>query len=162
MAELRLHALDLEDLAILSAHCQDAIVKIGDIAFLRRERRFVLVANRFDHETKASRWRPSRPQRRNAGLRFDAVGRVQIAGFDPMAQDGVLVLLAMQFQPTTAPAGQITLQFAAGASVRLDVDYIEVELKDLGGVWATTQSPNHENDDDARGRKTSGTKPAVK
>ena len=45
---LKLVALDPEDLAVLSAHLQDAIAKVGDIAYLPKEKRFAMVLNRFD------------------------------------------------------------------------------------------------------------------
>jgi Protein of unknown function (DUF2948) len=58
-----------------------------------------------------------------------------------------LVLLAIRFEPgEDAPEGDITLQFANGAAIRLRVDYIEAELKDLGGVWATKYKPDHTSD----------------
>ncbi len=144
MADLRLQGLDGEDLAILSAHCQDSIVKICDMTFLKGHNRFALVANRVHREVSAGAQLKDQPERRRSGLRFEAVKRVQVSGFDPARREGVLVLLAITFAPSEAPAGQITLQFAAGASVRLDVDYIEAELKDLGGVWAGIRTPDHE------------------
>ena len=49
---LRLQALDAEDLALISAHLQDAAVRVGDIAFLKERRRFALVAARFDWEAE--------------------------------------------------------------------------------------------------------------
>ena len=45
---LKLAALDEDDLSVISAHLQDAVVRIGDIRYLPGEQRFVLVANRFD------------------------------------------------------------------------------------------------------------------
>ena len=51
---LKLVALDQEDLAVISAHLQDAIVKVGDLTYLPRERRFALVARRFPATTHAS------------------------------------------------------------------------------------------------------------
>ncbi len=50
MRGLKLIALDGEDLAIISAHLQDAVVRVGDMAFLPREHRFALLTNRFDWE----------------------------------------------------------------------------------------------------------------
>ena len=48
MPDLKLIALDADDLAVISAHLQDAVMKVGDLAFLPREKRFAAVANRFD------------------------------------------------------------------------------------------------------------------
>lgn len=143
MADLKLQVLDAEDLGVISAHCQDAVVRVADLVFLPRERRFALLCGRFDWTKATAATREKTYQRRQSGLRFEAVTRAQIIGFDPRSADGVLVLLAITFVPTVAPAGQITLQFAAGCGVRLDVEYIEGELKDLGAAWATSHKPNH-------------------
>ena len=143
MAELKLQALDASDLAVLSAHCQDAIVRVADLAYIGREKRFVLLCNRFDWEL-AAQVQPGSPlQRRRAALRFERVTRARFAGFDGAAGDAVLVLLAVIFTPSGEPAGEIRLQFAAGAEIRLDVECIEAELKDLGAVWATGSKPDH-------------------
>ena len=37
---LKLLALDEEDLAVLSAHVQDAVLKVGDLVYLPKEQRF--------------------------------------------------------------------------------------------------------------------------
>ena len=159
MAELKLQALDADDLAVMSALCQDAVVQVADIAYRADERRLALVCNRFDwlearHKAENASHAPY--QRRRAGLRFEKVNRLQFAGFDPKAGGTVLALLAIEFAPLEAPAGQITLQFAAGASLRLDVEYIEAELKDLGAVWSTRHKPDH----DAAGPAPSSPGPA--
>ncbi len=45
---LKLAALDEDDLSVISAHLQDAVLRIGDIRYLAGEQRYVMVANRFD------------------------------------------------------------------------------------------------------------------
>lgn len=144
MSDIKLQALDAEDLAIISAQCQDATVRVADVAYLLAERRFAMVCNRFDWlgaQTTAQSGITF--TRRSAGLRFERVTRAQLTGFALAEPGRVLALLAIGFMPTVSPAGQITLLFAAGAAVRLDVEYIEVELKDLGHVWTTKYKPDH-------------------
>lgn len=146
MAEIKLIALDGDDLAIVSAHCQDAVVRVEDLAYLARDRRFALVCNRFDWLGVGTTPPKKRAtfERHRAGLRFERVAKVRTVGIDLKATEAVLVLLAIQFEPDeNAPAGDITLQFANGAAIRLSVDYIEAELKDLGAVWGTSNKPNH-------------------
>jgi hypothetical protein len=149
MPDLKLHALDAEDLAVVSANCQDAVVQAADIAYMARDRRFALVCNRFDWLAASAARNPIRAtakpslERRRAGLRFESVTRVQSTGFDPKASDAVLVLLAIGFDPKRLPGGVITLQFANGAAIRLDVDTIEAELNDLGAAWTTRNKPDH-------------------
>jgi hypothetical protein len=142
MATLKLQALDAEDLGVLSAHCQDATVRVADLAYVAAERRFALVCNRFDW-LSAQRERRAPFARHMTGLRFERVNRAQLSGFSLADTETVLSLLAIEFSSSEAPAGQITLLFAAGAAIRLNVEYIEAELKDLGGMWSTQHKPDH-------------------
>jgi len=141
MTDLKLIALDAEDLQIISAHVQDAIVRVVDMGYARADRRFALLMNRFDWTSVDGR--RSKGLRKRAALHFDAVSHVATAGFDPNAADGVLELLAITFVPTDAPSGIVELSFAGGGTVRLTVDYIEARLTDLGAAWAAAGQPRH-------------------
>ncbi|MCW5720965.1 MAG: DUF2948 family protein [Devosia sp.] len=143
MSDLKLLALDPEDLEVVSAHVQDAVIRVSDMGYAKGDRRFALLMNRFD-------WTSSLPRgkglRKRAGLHFNAVHHVAYAGFDPNAHEGVLELLAIAFAPTDAPSGIIELRFAGGGTVRLGVDYIEARLADLGAAWAAAAKPQHSLD----------------
>ncbi len=144
MTDLKLLALDPEDLGILSAHLQDSVLTVEDMAYLPRQQRFAAVLNRFDwHTALAPAKRRARPLRRRAALRFERVGRARLQGLDLAAKERVLVLLAVTFEAGRTPGGTITLQFAGGAGIRLDVECIEAELRDLGAAWATRSKPDH-------------------
>lgn len=136
---LKLMALDEEDLAILSAHLQDAVLRAGDLVYLARERRFALAARRFDWEGADI----GLNRRRLAALHFDKVTAVQRLNISPRAPDAAFSLLAMTYAAGDAPAGQVTLQFSGGAAIRLDVECIEAQLKDLGPMWETQSRPDH-------------------
>ena len=144
MNDLKLIALDAEDLAVLSAHLQDAVLRVGDMAYLKDERRFAAVANRFDWERALKSKGAAEPYaRRRAGLRFERVSEAKVSGLDLKAKDTVLSLLAIQFEEAAAPGGHITLRFSGGGAIRLAVECIEAELKDLGAQWATRHKPKH-------------------
>jgi len=146
MDELKLIALDSEDLAVLSAHLQDAVVRVGDLAYLRGERRFAAVLNRFDWPTTMPKGRRRAENlRRRSGLRFERVLGAQLQGIDLNAKDAVLNLLAIHYEPSGEddPQGHITLLFSGGSAVRLHVECIEAELKDLGAAWRAKQRPQH-------------------
>ena len=151
MPDLKLIALDDDDLAVVSAHLQDAIVRSGDMTFLKHDKRFAAVCNRFDWE--AANATAGRKQatlaRRRCGLRFERVLDAKVAGFDPSNKDAVLSLLAVSFEPRTAPAGYLTLLFSGGAAIRLEVECIEGEMKDLGAAWETARQPQHQDAADA-------------
>jgi hypothetical protein len=144
MDRLKLLAFDAEDLAVISAHLQDAVVKLADMTFLPREGRFALVANRFDWESAAT----GEKRRRRTGLHFDRVRgakRLHIAGSDA---DTVLNLLAVTFEETDAPGGAVTLVFSDDRAVRLEVECLEAAMSDLGPMWSTEHRPEHFLDKD--------------
>jgi hypothetical protein len=141
MTDLKLLALDSEDLEIVSAHVQDAVVRVGDMGYSKNDRRFVLLMNRYAWEVG-----DKRGQRKRAGLHFDHVTAAHAEGFDLNSKDGVLELLAVTFEPSDAPAGQVLLTFAGGGRVRLDAECLEARLRDLGGVWAAKAQPKHDVD----------------
>jgi hypothetical protein len=139
---LKLLALDEEDLAVLSAHVQDAVLKVGDLIYLPHERRFAVGMNRFSWEQADGRRRSY--ERRRTALTFDRVMSVQTCAIRRDRPESVLDLLAVRFEPVDAPGGFVTLLFAGGGAVRLAVECIEVRLADLGAAWATAAKPAHD------------------
>ncbi len=136
---LRLFALDKEDLAIVSANLQDARIGIADLAYLPTEKRFALACKRFDWVKAAA----GGCERCATGLHFERVLGVSRSGFDQGDTERVLNLLSIHFEPTDAPAGHITLTFSGHAAVRLHVECIEAQLRDLGTRWPCDQQPTH-------------------
>ncbi|MCE7026671.1 DUF2948 family protein [Jiella avicenniae] len=148
MDQLRLLAVDAEDLAIVSAHCQDAVMRVEELQYSPAERRFVMEMNRFVWEKlvppkKFSLFSRPAYERRRAILHFDRVTAAARLGFDNLAPDDVLVLLAIRFEESEAPSGAVELVFAGGSAIRLDVEVIEAQLADVGGAWGTLARPDH-------------------
>jgi len=142
---LKLTALDRDDLEIVSAHMQDAVVKVSDLRFLKAKRKFVLIANRFAWErVHAGGRRPY--ERRRSGLQFARVQAVKALRIRPDAADSVLSLLSIGFEPADPPSGAIVLNFSGGSTIRLDVECIEVQLDDLGPAWETAHMPSHQGE----------------
>ncbi|MBO9590624.1 DUF2948 family protein [Devosia sp.] len=144
MTDLKLLALDTEDLAVLSAHVQDAVVRTVDMGYARGDRRFALLMNRYD-------WTEDKPRskglRKRSGLHFDRVLNVAYAGFDPASPEGVLNLLALTFTPgPDGVSGVVEITFAGGGTVRLTVEVLEARLADLGATWAAAAKPAHKLD----------------
>ncbi|MGF1456891.1 MAG: DUF2948 family protein [Alphaproteobacteria bacterium] len=156
-------ARDGEDLSVLSARFQDALVRGSDLAYDRGARRFAFVANRFLHEARPAFWtrmKGIKGYRCRAGFHFNHVRHVQAKGLPVLDSiDSVLVLLAMQFEPSVdaasatadgeaalpAPPGTVTLTFAGGAVVRLEVECLEAEARDLTTPWPSKHRPRHES-----------------
>ena len=141
MDTLKLVALDKDDLEVISAHVQDAVVKVSDVLWRPGEQRLVVALNRFDWEL-AQGGAPEY-QRRRSALRFDRVRSCKCRNVDPKGRDQVLNLLTIAFTEKDPPAGVVTLTFSDGAMLRLDVECLEAEIADLGPVWTTTCCPIH-------------------
>ena len=152
MPDLKLIALDAEDLAVISANLQDAVMRVADMAYLKREMRFAVITSRFDW-VEAVKQGGAAPayERRRAGLRFERVLDAKVQGIDVAKTSGCLELLAIGFEPAgEPPEGHITLHFAGGGAIKLHVECIEAELKDLGETWRTRCKPEHAADDPSR------------
>ena len=142
MDQLKLVALDDRDLEIVSAHVQDAVMKVGGLEYLAPTKRFVLTMNRFAWETKTGFFRP-RYQRRKSVLDFNRVLAVKSAGIRRDKPEDVLSLLAIRFLAKDTPAGTIELDFAGGGTIALEVECIEARLADLAGAWEASSRPVH-------------------
>lgn len=139
---LKLAAFDAEDLAVISAAMQDAIVKTGEMTFIASEKRFAMVCNRFAWEVNATRTKPPY-ERRRTGFQITRALRAEFAGLDLSRPDDVLELLSMSFELSDDPSGIVLLAFSGGTTVRVHVECLELAMSDLGGAWATDNLPQH-------------------
>src|SRR5215471_2366636 len=134
---LKLLARDEEDLAVISAVLQDALIPVSEMAYLPDEQRFALVANRFRWEAPHDRPRDNF-ERRLTGLSVGGVTAVRRRGFRPGDPDRILALLALR-----RVTGALQLDFAGGASIRLETAEILCHLDDLSESWPTRWQPRH-------------------
>lgn len=139
---LRLQALDTEDLAIISAQMQDAVLLAGDMSYDPKRKQFVMLANRFAWDDADT------PQRRRTGLHFDRVLGVRTLHMSHLEKDEVLSLLSVTFAELDAPSGEVLLTFAEGATIRLTVECLECRMSDLGPAWAAIAVPHHDIEDE--------------
>jgi hypothetical protein len=128
-AQLKLIALDADDLAVISAHVQDARVQTSDIIWRQGEKRLVVAMDRLDWEQTLAG--ETSPRRLIAALRFDRVLSCKSRNIDLEAPETVLELLGIEFHPGEAPSGSAVLMFSHGGALRLDVECLECELTDL-------------------------------
>jgi hypothetical protein len=146
-APLKLRAEDADDLAVISACLQDALVAVRDLAFVPQDRAFLMAANRFRWEGAA---RPERAetgyQRILCGITFGAVTGVSYIGFRRSEDDRILSLLTIR--PWHDGEGDaIRLEFSGGAAIRLDVAHIVCHAQDVGEPWPTPWQPRHDADE---------------
>lgn len=135
---LRLLAQDADDLAVVSAALQDAVAKIGDIAFEPKARRLTVAFNRFRWEVDG-RTR----ERVRSGLQLGGVLGVQSRKLRRDAKSAVVELLAVTFEPGEAPGGAVVFTFAGGGDLRVQVECLEAVLADVSTPWPTPRAPTH-------------------
>ena len=156
--ELRLRAEDADDLAVISACLQDALVSVRDLAYDRDARTFMLVANRFRWEDAGEGPRAAAGEGADApfertlcGVVFDEIDGVAYRGFHRSEEDRILALLAIRPSldqiPGKPAGGVILLEFAAGATIRLTAAAISCRARDFGEPWPTQWQPGHELDE---------------
>jgi hypothetical protein len=146
MEELKLVALDRDDIEVVSAHVQDALVRTGDIFWRPSEHRFVMALSRFDWMNAAGGVKDVHAtdyRRCRTALRFERVTACKCRGLDQGNKGATLNLLAVEFVERDGPAGVVTLTFSGGGAIRLEVECLEAELADLGEVYAAAACPDH-------------------
>ncbi len=140
----RLIAFDADDLAVISANLQDALIRVGDMAYLPASKQFAMIASRFDWVGAALK-KAGSPccERARTGLHFGRVLKVSCLGFHQKHQDLIVNLLDIGFQQTEPPAGYVEFVFSGGRALRLYVECLEAEIRDLGMRWKARSAPNH-------------------
>ncbi|MGB1234505.1 MAG: DUF2948 family protein [Planktomarina sp.] len=129
---LRLHAVDVEDLKVLSALIQDAVFPVAEMAYRPKERRFALLLNRFRWEDAPKAEQRKRPfERVQTMLTFDDVMGVRSQGVSRDDAETVLSVLAVDFEAGEDGTGVINLTLAGDGAIALDVETIEAQLRDV-------------------------------
>ena len=150
---LKIIARDAEDLAVVSACLQDALIPLNEMRYLPQERRFIMVANRFRWERAAKPSQEAAPgkdaafesdddfghqQRTNAGICIDRVLSVRSRNVDRSRPDDFLSLLSIQLN-----GSWLSLLFAGGGVIRVEIEGLALYLSDLGTAWPTQWQPDH-------------------
>ena len=130
---LRLRAEDDEDLRIVAALVQDAVLPANEMKWDRAQRRFSCLINRFRWEDQGRSGTSARaPERVQAVLSFGDVLRVRHQGLDPREiTDAVLSLLTVEFDPGDDGSGHMVLTFAGDGAIGLHVEAVNVTLQDV-------------------------------
>ncbi len=138
---LRLRAIEADDLPVISALVQDAVFPVTEMRWLRRQRRFAILLNRFRWEDGPR----AEPERVQSVLSFEDVEKVQSQGLDPRDRDLILSLLSMSWEPGEDGAGRLLLTMAGDAEVAITVEALEVMLRDVTRPYVAPsgQRPQH-------------------
>jgi len=141
-ASLKLLAEDIADLEVIAAAAQDALVRVGEVSFDPKTRRFTATIARFRWET-ADGAGPF--ERVRAALAFESVLSVKSRKLRRDAPDALASVLSVDFMPAEEPpGGQVRVTLAGGGEISLEVECLDALLMDIGPVWATPRRPDHE------------------
>ena len=143
---IRLAALDIKDLEVISALVQDSVLKAEDIS-RSKSGTFALEINRFAWDKAPPKFfgkaLANSSERRRSILHFTRVTDAKMIGISKSKPDEILSLLGVRFMPSEIPSGTIELLFSGNASIRLIVECIECQLTDTGAAWAALATPKH-------------------
>jgi len=143
---LLLKAYDAEDLTVLSALCQDAIVPTGEISYDAEQRRFAMLLNRFRWEDKPRAEARGRPvERVQSVLLLDDVLKAQSSGLSTDDKDAIIAILSLTFEANEDGTGRVELTLAGDGVIALEVEALNVTLKDVTRPYIapSKKAPQH-------------------
>ncbi|GAB1362301.1 DUF2948 family protein [Rhodobacter sp.] len=143
---LRLLAGAAEDVPVLSAILQDAVLTAADMNYDRRRRRFAALVNRFRWEDRDEATRDRRPfERVRALMAVEDVLSARVMGIDPGRKDEVLSILSLTWQPGEDGTGRLTLILAGDGAVALEVETLDARLEDVTRPYIAPshRAPDH-------------------
>ena len=139
---LKLIGKNIEDLQVISAYCQDSLVKVKDIVFLKKNKTFLMMIDRFmweDFEKGAFR----ENKRIKCIIRFNEVLEARSKKISQKKKDKLLECLAIKCKESLNKNYEIEIYFAGGSIITLISEFIEVVMEDLGKAWNVKHFPKH-------------------
>ena len=143
---LSLRAESAEDLAVIAALVQDAVLPVTEIRFEPKARRLSMLINRFRWEDKAAAEAEGRPYERVQSLLvLSDVTQVASQGFDRKDPDLVLSALDIAFEPAAEGAGRVVITLAGDGAIAAGVECLSVDLRDVTRPYRAVsgQAPSH-------------------
>lgn len=143
---LRLKALDTDDLTVLAALVQDAVFPSAEMKWDAKARRFAILLNRFRWEDVANAQLRKRDYERVQSLLvIEDVRKVQSQGVDKSDPDMIYSLLSITFTHGEDGTGRVELTLAGDGVIGLDVETLEVLLRDVTRPYIapSAKAPSH-------------------
>tara|TARA_Y100000590_G_scaffold444495_1_gene575319 strand:+ start:279 stop:728 length:450 start_codon:yes stop_codon:yes gene_type:complete len=139
---LKLLAKNQEDLKVISAHLQDSVVTVKDIIFLKQNRTFIMIVNRFMWEdVEKGVFRDSK--RIRCAIKFEEVAKVESKNINQKNRNKPLECLAIKSSIMEDESHKIKIFFAGDSIITIIVEVINVILQDLGKSWNVKHIPKH-------------------
>ena len=141
-SNLKLISKNQEDIKVISAYLQDSIVKVKNMAFLKKNRIFVMILNRFMWEdVEKGFFRKNK--RIKSAVRFEEVIKVKSQNVNQKNKNKSLELLAIKSTKNIDENYNIKIFFSGGSLITMIAENIDVILNDFGETWNTKHTPVH-------------------
>ena len=140
--KLKLIGKSIEDLKTISAYLQDSIVTINDIIFLKTNKIFIIIVNRFMWED-AEKGLFRENKRIRCAVKFNRVFKVISKNINQKKKDKILEFLAIETILMNNSSYKIRLIFAGDSVITVFAEEIDVYLDDLGQSWNVKKAPRH-------------------
>nr|WP_232897184.1 DUF2948 family protein [Pontibaca salina] len=142
---MNLGALEAEDLQVISSLAQDSVFPMTEMSWTPARHRFAILLNRFRWEDEGRNRHA--PQRVRSLLVVDNVRHVSSQGLDRSDKDVILSLLSISFEPSDEVSGTVLLILAGDGAIRLDVETLEISLKDVTRPYVAPSGKTPEHND---------------
>ncbi|MEC7212463.1 MAG: DUF2948 family protein [Pseudomonadota bacterium] len=139
---LKLMARTEEDMKVVSAHLQDSIANVADIANLEKNRIFLMQLNRFMWED-VEKGILRKNKRIRTVLKFDNVIKVHSKNINQLKKDKFLDFLTIETNKMPDNNYEMKIVFAGDSIIKVISEVIEVTLDDQGEAWDTKNMPKH-------------------
>jgi len=139
---LKLIGKNQEDLKVVSAYLQDSIVTVQDIVFLKKNRTFIMLVNRFmweDVEKGVFR----KNKRIRCAVKFENVLNVKSKNINQKNKNKFLECLAIKSIFDSDDIYKIKFFFAGNGAITINAETIELVMNDLGRPWDVKHFPKH-------------------
>ena len=139
---LKLIGKNQEDLKVISAYSQDSIAAVKDIVFLKKNKIFLMIVNRFMWEDlKEERYKKNK--RIRCAIKFEGILKVKSKKINQKNRNKRLECLAIECNEISSKNYEINFFFSGGSIITLISESIEVSMNDLGASWNVKYIPKH-------------------
>ena len=140
---LKLNGTSEDDVKVISAHLQDSITQVKNIAHLKKNKIFLIQFNRFmweDIEKGVFR----KNKRIISVLKFENVINVNSKNLNQKNTERFLDFLAIETKLLSDKNYEVKLNFAGDILIKLNLEIIECFLEDISDPWETKNKPKHD------------------
>jgi len=139
---LKLLGKNEEDVRTISAYLQDSIVTVKNIIFLKKNRTFIMLVNRFMWED-AEKGVFRKNKRIKSVVKFEEVNKVRSQNIDQENKSNLLELLAIKCNLDMNETYKINIFFSGGGIITIISESIDIILDDIGEPWNVMRAPRH-------------------